>query len=103
MEGSSSIIIIVCFELSNFLMVCSNSIDSVLVFIGVVSYSFRDISASCWLGDSSGKVTVNVVTSFWILLTLISPFNKVVMLLQIANPRPFREFFPFISKESNIL
>ena len=30
--------------------------------IGVVSYSFRDISASCWLGDSSGKVTINAVS-----------------------------------------
>lgn len=63
---------------------------------------FWGVSASCAVGDSSGKVT-NVVISFWILLTLISPFNRVTIFLQIANPSPFREFLPFISKESNIL
>ena len=102
-EGSSSMIITVCLEVSKLTVVCSSSMGSVFVFRGPVAYTFWGVSASCAVGDSSGKVTVNVVISFWILLTLISPFNRVTIFLQIANPSPFREFLPFISKESNIL
>ena len=63
-EGSSSMIITVCLEVSKLTVVCSSSMGSVFVFSGPVAYTFWGVSASCAVGDSSGKVTVNVVISF---------------------------------------
>ena len=103
-EGSSSIIIIVCLFLSNstdeFLSSTACSSDDKPNPSATFSSSLSTVTSI------TGSHTSKVVTSLGILDTWICPFNRFTILWQMASPNPFRGEIPFLfctSKLSRIL
>ena len=104
MEGSSSIIMIICLFLSYSVGVflsstkCSSNTETgtSVIFVSIFSIVI----------SIDGNNTSKVVISFGTLETRICPFNRFTILWQIASPKPLRGEIPFLfctSKLSRIL